>query len=130
MQTIFEKKEPTWVHDITEATESASTRVARKALRLPTVVAFAVSTCIVGAAGNAAPMQIDSVDATSHHYVLEGSPFSQEALNGTWNSAMDVLRELGEDPDDVLARAARAIGGSSEDVDVLHEELDPHGDEI
>ena len=65
MQTIFEKKEPTWVHDITEATESASTRVARKALRLPTVVAFAVSTCIVGAAGNAAPMQIESVDATS-----------------------------------------------------------------
>ncbi len=130
MQTIFEKKEPTWVHDITEATESASTRVERKALRLSTVMAFAISTCIVGAAGNAAPMKIDSVDAASHHYVREGSPFSQEALNETWNSAMDVLRELGEDPDGVLAHAARAIDGSSEDVDVLHEKLDPHGDEI
>ena len=130
MQTIFEQKEPTWVHDITEATESASTRVERKALRLSTVMAFAISTCIVGAAGNAAPMKIHSVDAASHHYVREGSPFSQEALNETWNSAMDVLRELGEDPDGVLARAARAIDSSSEDVDVLHEELDPHGDEI
>ena len=96
----------------------------------PAVVAFAISTLVGGTAVNAAPMLIDSVDAASHQYVREGALFSRKALDETWNSAMDVLRELGEDPDEVLARATRAIDDSSEDVNVLHEKLDLDDDEI
>jgi len=111
MKSIFDNADPTWASEITVETPPTPKKQPLKA-SFPRVLLFAISSIAVGAVQEP-PIVWKSGAAPSAQYVHEherrASVFGEDALGRTWMSAMSVVRELGENPEDIVRRADETV---------------------
>ena len=109
MYSFLENSDPTWTQVITKETPRDLHRK-KDVSSFPTVVLFALSTLVASAAADQhVPLRTSSSASISVVRKTRSTPFDSSILEAAWASAMNVIRDLGESPDDVLRRASETV---------------------
>ncbi len=110
MRSIYEQSDPTWSRDITTATPKPLQKSSSMRPRFPAYVVFALSTAVAGAAEGPPPFALVAESSSARYYVDEHpGAFSAHQLRKTWAATMKLVRDLGDDPDDLIRRASETV---------------------